>query len=152
MGYGQVFENMIEEKLLDMNTAYLAKVISTDGKTAKIQPLGNVKAYGENAKKQSPLSNVPIIQSARYKMAMKERSFVKDVSISTTKSYDYLTSATADTVKETVNVIIPTAISKGDVVIVVCCDRDISEAKKGINSTPVIGHHSMSDSVIVGIL
>lgn len=110
MGYGEVFNNMIEEKLLNMHTAYLAKVISTNGTTAKIQPLGNVKAYGQNAKAQSPLSNVPILKQARNE------------------------------------------ITTGDIVLCVCCERSITDAKKGINSTPVIGHHSMSDSIIVGCL
>ena len=117
------FENLIENKLKLLHTAYLAKVTSTNGETAKIQPLGKTKAYGENARSQSPLSNVPIIRSARYKFV------VNDEQIAEIKP-----------------------IASGDIVLCVCCERDISEAKKGNNSVPAIGHHSMSDSVIVGIL
>lgn len=123
MRYSTIFEDMIHQKMMDMHTAYIAKVISTNGKTAKIQPLGNVKAYGEKAKKQSPLSSVPIINSARYKI----KPDAEDKAVLT-------------------------PIKAGDVVLVICCERNITEAKKGVNSTPVIGHHSMSDSVIVGIL
>lgn len=135
MGYNTVINNIVEEKLMGLHTAYIAKVISTDGKTAKIQPLGKVKAYGEKAKTQSPLTKVPIIHSARNKV--------------TQKSITYLASSS---VSKTENIAVLTPIKAGDIVLVVCCERNISDAKKGINSTPVIGHHNMSDSVIVGIL
>lgn len=120
------FENVINNKLLNMHTAYLAKVLSVNGSTAKIQPLGYSKAYGQNAQKQSPLSNVPILNSAKYKISKTEI--------------------------ENKDVAKITSIAKGDIVLCVCCERDITEAKKGKNSTPALGHHNMSDSVIVGIL
>lgn len=124
MGYSKVIENMIEQKLLSLHTAYLATVVSTNGKTAKIQPLGYIKAYGGKAQKQSPLSSVPIINSAKFKFKAEEGA-------------------------ETATV---TPLSAGDVVICVCCERDITEAKNGRNTTPSIGHHSMSDSIIVGVI
>ena len=123
MGSLKVFENMIENKLLNLHTAYLAMVLSVNGNTAKIQPLGMTKAYGETAQKQSPLSNVLILNSAKYKAVIEGEEIAQ---------------------------IKP--ISSGDIVLCVCCERDITEAKNGRNSTPAIGHHSMSDSVIVGIL
>ena len=133
MGMATILNEMIEAKLLSLHTAYLARVISTNGSTAKIQPLGNVKAFGESAKAQSPLSNVPIVASARYKLTVEEP---KDEPTP-------LAEATA--------VIEP--LKSGDIVICVCCERDISAAKKGTNSTPVANsRHSMSNSVIVGIL
>ena len=119
---------MIDEKILSIHTAYLAKIISTNGSTAKIQPLGKVKAYGGKAQAQKPLTDVPIIHSARNKVTNKYISSVDE------------------------NLAVLTPLSAGDIVIVVCCERNITDAKKGINSTPVIGHHSKSDSVIVGIL
>lgn len=109
MGRLQAIDNMIENKIKALHTAYLAEVISVDDNTAKIQPLGYVRAYGETAQKQSPLSHVPIIKSA-----------------------------------------LP--VSSGDIVLCICCERDITEAKKGKNAVPALGHHSMSDSVIVGVL
>lgn len=104
------FENIINNKILNLHTAYLASVIAVNGTTAKIQPLGMVKAYGENAKVQSPLTNVPM-----------------------------LTSVVDD-------------IVAGCVVLCVCCERDITAAKQGRNVLPPVGSHSMSDSVIVGVL
>lgn len=109
MGNMQFFENIVENKLKGLHTAFLAKVLSVDGNTAKIQPLGYVKAYGKSAQKQSPLSSVPITKQV-------------------------------------------TTISIGDIVVCVCCERDISEAKKGNNAIPALGHHSMSDSIIIGVL
>ncbi len=152
MGHMSVFESIVEEKLLGVHTAYIAKIISTNGKTAKIQPLGNIKAYGKSAKKQSPLSNVPILQSAAFKMKAKSVEHVTNVTLTQTKSNGYVTNVTANVKKETVDIITPTPIAGGDLVLCVCCDRDISEAKNGNSATPQIGHHSMSDSVIVGIL
>ena len=114
---------MIETKLLNLHTAYLAKVVSVKGNYAKIQPLGKVKAYDGVTKIQAPLSNVPIISSARNKLIVTENA------ISEIKP-----------------------IAAGDIVICVCCERDITEALKGKNDVPPVGHHSKSDSIIVGIL
>lgn len=130
MGYNKFFDNQIEKKLLDLNTAYIAKVINTNGNTAKVQPLGKIKQYGEDAQNQAVVSNVPIIYSARFKIAK------QTVEIDGTE-YDLATLK---------------PIGAGDIVICVCCDRDISQAIKGKNTVPTIGHHSKSDSVIVGII
>jgi hypothetical protein len=152
MGKLEFLENLVEEKLLGVHTAYIAKVISTNGKTAKIQPLGNIKAYGKSAQKHSPLSNVPILNNAQQKLETKTIEHVKDVTLEQTKSNGYVTNVTAHVTKERLEIVTPVAISSGDLVLCVCCDRDISEAKKGNSATPQVGHHSMSDSVIVGIL
>lgn len=123
---GLITEAMLNNKLLNLHTAYLAKVLSVSGKTAKIQPLGYVKAYGSQAQKQSPLTKVPILNSAMYKISK--------------------------TVIEGNDVAKIEPIKKDDIVLCVCCERNIAEAKKGNNVVPPIGHHSMSDSIIVGVL
>ena len=114
---------MIETKLLNLHTAYLGKVIAVNETTAKIQPLGYSKAVGGSAIKQSVLSNVPILNSARYKVEIEGEAITK---------------------------VVP--LAAGDIVLCVCCERNITEARKGNNSTPALGRHSMSDSVIVGIM
>ena len=53
MGAEKYFDSFIENKLLSLHTAYLAKVLSVSGKTAKIQPLGLTQEIGEKAMKQS---------------------------------------------------------------------------------------------------
>lgn len=133
------FEDMVETKLLNIHTVYIAKVLSTDGKTAKIQPLGKTKAYGEEAKSQSPLSDIPIIYSARWKLKKVKLQYVENV-------------VNHSPIIKYVDILVPTDIAAGDLVVCVCGERDITEAKKGNNTVPALGHHSMSASVIVGIL
>lgn len=143
----------MDKKLMALNTAYLGKIISIDGNTAKIQPLGKVKEYNKEAKSQAPLSNVPILQSATYKLKKEELTYV--VGIETTSSYGYITSVTPIT--RTIEIFVPGEVSDGemavgDIALCVCCDRDITAAKRGENATPAAGHHSQSSSIIVGVL
>jgi hypothetical protein len=130
MGSMKYLENLVDQRLLDLHTSYIGKVLSVSGSTAKIQPLGMVKQYGEKAKSQAVVSNVPIAQSARYKITPKKVTIEDGVY----------------TLAEF------TPIAAGNIVICVCCERDITEAKRGVNSVPPVGHHSLSDSVVVGIL
>lgn len=127
MGNMHVFEDIIEEKLLNVRTAYIAKVLSAAGATATIQPLTMVKQYGRPAVKPAVVSNVPVIRSARYKIS----------GIRQEQETQFLTFE---------------ALSENDLVFCVCADRDITQTKQGQMAVPPIGHHSISDSVIVGIL
>lgn len=121
-------DDIIEDKLLELNTAYIAKVLKVnDDNTANIQPLSMIKQYGKEAITPAVLQNVPIIQSARYKLNVPK----------------------ADTTLDTVRIQV---LKESDIVFCVCSDRDISTTKKGIMATPQIGHHSKSDSIIIGIL
>ena len=131
----RVFEDMIEDKLLDLHTAYVAKVISFNGTCATIQPLGMIKQYGKSAERQAVVSNAPVIQSARYKLSTTTRAC-----------------RTSGTGTEQREHIVMSPLTSGDLVFCVCAERDITEAKKGNISTPQLGHHSLSDSVVVGIL
>ena len=112
MGYLKFVDQAIDQRLKDLHTAYLAKILSANEKTAKIQPLGLIKEYGGTEKKQAVVSNVPI----------------------------------------TANVTNFRQLVAGDIVVCIVCDRDISEARKGNNRLPPVGHHSLSDSVIIGVL
>lgn len=108
MGHGTVIENMISNHMKDLHTAYLGKVLSVKNRRAKIQPLGLVKEYGSNAKKQAVVS-APVAKHVG-------------------------------------------ALSVGNIVVCIVCDRDITEALKGNNRVPPAGHHSLSDSVVIGVL
>lgn len=44
----------------------------------------------------------------------------------------------------------PKKIEKGDIVYCLCAERDITEVKKGNFDLPPIGHHELSDAVIIG--
>lgn len=122
MGQLKFFEAMIEKQMLDLHTAFIAKILSVSENQAKIQPLGLIKEIGGSAKAYAPISSVPITNQARYKLSV-------DGGIPTAYS-----------------------ISSGDIVICVCCDRDITEARHGKNTLPPPGRHSISDCIIVGIL
>lgn len=134
MNYSEIIKSMIDSKLLDLHTAFIGKVISVKSTTATVQPLGMIKQYGETAKRQAVLSNVPI---AAYKIRTKKITYVSNATTNETQTEEVLKLE---------------PISAGDIVICVCCDRDITDAKRGVNSIPALGHHALSNSVIVGVL
>jgi hypothetical protein len=129
MGYMGFVENLIEKRLMDLHCGYIGKVVWTDGKTATVQPLGLVKEVGGAEKKQAVVSNVPV--ACKYKL---EAKTIKDGN------------------GNSQTVAVPTLIAKGDIVACLCADRDITAARRGSNELPPAGHHSISDSIIVGIL
>jgi len=43
-------------------------------------------------------------------------------------------------------------IEVGDIAVCICCEQNISEAKRGVNALPPKGRFSMSDSIIIGVL
>ena len=162
--------NLIEEKLMMLNTCFLAKVISTDGNKAKVLPLGKRKEYGKEAADQTPLT-IPIANSAKYKFTKETITYVTDATVNT-KSAEFatdvsggnespayvsdtalaLTSAVDVNKKASKDIVTVKPLAVGDIVICVCADRNITAALKGENSVPPVGHHSQSDAVIVGII
>lgn len=129
MGNMGFVEAIVEKKLMDLHCGYIGKVIWTDGKTATVQPLGLIKEKDGTAKTQAVVSNVPV--GCKYKLSTKN---IKD------GNGNYQTVA------------VPTLIAKGDLVACLCADRDITAARRGKNELPPAGYHSISDSIIVGIL
>ena len=173
--------NIVDEKLMMLNTCFLAKVLSTNGKTAKVLPLGKRKEYGKDAVDQTPLT-VPVANSAKYKYTMEElthltdtqvdtdsgtSTFVTNTSISTTSSDGYLNSASVSSQKgsatyltgaravntsETKQMVTVEPLATGDIVVCVCADRNITAALKGENSLPPVGHHSQSDAILIAVI
>lgn len=124
----KVINDLIDQKLLSLHTAYFAKVISVEGSSAKIQPLNMIKEKGEDAQQQAVLT-VPILQNVKK-----------------------LSSQTVTINGSSVKVAKVTDIEKDDIVYVLCAERDITETKRGNIAVPALGHHRMSDSVIVGVI
>lgn len=122
MSLSTVIKDIVSEEIKSLHCAFLAKILNVNGKKAKIQPLGLIREYGGTAKKQAPLTNVHIARSARYKIGQGEDG------------------ATLS------------PIAEGDVVLCVCCDRNIDAALKGENILPPAGYHTQSDCVIVSII
>ena len=121
--FSTIVKNIVAEESKSLHVAFIARVLTVSGKRAKIQPLGLTREYGGTAKAQAPLGKVPIAESAKYK-------FTSD--------------------KDGKAVVSP--IEKGDLVLCVCCDRNIDAALRGENSLPPAGYHSKSDCIIVAIL
>ena len=136
MSLGTVVDDLIEEKLKYVHVAFLAKILSINGDKAKIQPLGLIKQYGGTSQKQSVLTGVHIAESAKYKF--------------TRKTISYMTNLFGD--KKEQEIVEPKPIEVGDIVMCVCCDRNIDAALKGENALPPAGYHRKSDCVIVAII
>jgi len=117
---GAIFQDMVEQVLLQVHTGFFATVISTSGNLATLQPLNMIKAVGGQPQKQAVIPNCPVLDSA-----------VKFTSLSPAAAR---------------------RVQAGDTVYCVCADRDITETRTGAFATPVPGHHSLVDAVVVGIV
>lgn len=127
---------LIEKQMMDLHCAYIGKVISTNGKTAKVQPLGKIKEYGSSeTKSQAVVDDVPV--ACRYKFTKKKITYSVDGTETNIRTQD---------------IVEPEEIKAGHLVVCLCADRDISAARSGQNELPPAGRHSISDSIIVGIL
>lgn len=140
MSMSTVIKSMIDGRINDLHVAFLATVLSVKGNKAKIQPLGLV-GNSTKARKQAPITNVHIANTARYKITSKEIEYITDIGFA---------AFTTQTTKETVAVASP--IKAGDIVVCVCCDRNIDAALKGENALPPVGSHNKADCVIVAII
>ena len=65
---------ILDQKILALRTGFFAKVISTDGYTATIQPLNKVQAVNGQAQTAAVITNVPIVESARHKIITVNRT------------------------------------------------------------------------------
>lgn len=127
-------DEIMSSKIGGIHTAYLAKVLSISGRTAKIQPLGLYKDADGTTKKQSVLTKVPISKQIR----------TTDPSVSISCNGDGTPKATCNCWQPKIEV--------GDIAVCICCEQNISEAKRGVNALPPEGRFSMSDSIIIGVL
>lgn len=133
---GTIISELIDQALMEVHTAFVAKVVSVDGNMATVQPLNMIKAVGGQAMPQAVIECCPVLQNAR--------KFV-------TKT---VTSSSGGDPSHTHTVAVWEAVPpvSGDVVFCVCADRDISETRAGTMALPAVGHHPISAAVVVGIL
>ena len=128
------FKGMVENSMLDLHTGYIGRVVAFDGATAKVQPLAMQKEINQAPKRLPIIADVPVVNSARFKFSVRE--FQCEIGAGT----------------ETRQHIVGEPLAPGDLVYCVCADRDISGALRGDFYTPTIRRHSLSDSVVVGVL
>ena len=133
MGNLTFINQAIENRLKDLHCGYIGKVVSINGNTATVQPLGMIKQYGESAKAQAVVANVPI--ACHYKIEKKTITY---------------TDGSGETLTQ--DIAVPLPLAAGDFVACLCADRDITAARRGKNELPTEGMHSITDSIIVGIL
>ena len=119
----------LDQALLNVHVAVIGKILSTDGDSAKVQPLTMLRTRDGKSETPAVLPTVPICKNIHHveirRMSIEGVSFDLPV----------LTKPRA-----------------GDVVLCVCTDRDSTESRKGSFGTPTEGHHSLSDAFIVGLL
>lgn len=127
MGYYQEIENCVEDMLLGLHTAFVAKVVKTDKKTATVQPLHMIKQIGEKEEKQPVLADIPILQSVK-----KFKTVNRTCGLETREHIELVD------------------IKAGDIVFCMCGERDITDAKDGKFNLPT-EHHSMKDAVVIGV-
>lgn len=126
------FTKLVDQKILNVHTAFLAKVISVKGKSARLQPLSMYKAVGGTAQQPSVVTAV-VPENIKYKR--------EDIT--------YQISAAQN---RTTTVLVPDELKTGDIVYVGVCERDISYAQNGIIAEATNRHHSVNDSVILQVL
>lgn len=128
MGNIEVLEGLIEEKILDLRTAFPASVISTGEKTATVQPLQQTKEIGRPAQKQPILTDVPVLSTV--KKFKSEEITIEGTTFTNIKLE---------------------GLKRGDVVFCLCSERELSDTLTGKFTIPQIGHHEVKDAVIVGV-
>ena len=152
MGLGTTIDNMVEEKLLGMHTAFIGKVVSVDSPSlCTVQPLDKIKAYGKTAKAQAVITNVPVLNHVRHYTLIKTSL---SVSVSDTFTGGGTAVLTPNPHPEADNEghLKVEPIKAGDLVFCVCAERDISSSSQGVSTTPPVGHHQIANAVVVGLL
>lgn len=61
---GTVFQDMIEQAILQVHTGFCGKVVGVDGKLASVQPLNLIKAVGGQPQRQAVIPNCPVLEGA----------------------------------------------------------------------------------------
>ncbi|MBR5823721.1 MAG: hypothetical protein IKY67_06230 [Paludibacteraceae bacterium] len=142
------FEGMVEEKLLNLHTAFIGKIISMEGDSlCSVQPLDKIKAYGQKPKNQSVITNVPILNHVRRYTLVKQTLQIHD----TYSGGGSVTPTTHPTAENEGHIRIE-PLRIGDIVLCVCVERDISSSIRGMSTTPPVGHHQLKDAIVIGLI
>lgn len=145
---GNPIEGMIEEKLLNLHTAFIGKVISVENEyICSVQPLDKIKAYGQKAQSQAVITKVPILNHVRHYKLVKQTLQVSD----TYSGGGNISPATHPTADNEGHIRIE-PLRAGDIVLCVCAERDISSSSKGVSTTPPVGHHQIKDAIVIGLI
>lgn len=61
---GTVFQDMIDQALLQVHTGFFGKITAVSGNMATVQPLNMIKAVGGQPQKQAVIPNCPVLDNA----------------------------------------------------------------------------------------
>lgn len=124
--------NFVNQKILNIHTSYLGKVLSVKGDTARLKPLGVYRATGGEAMEQKTTTAL-IPPNIKFRT-------------------ETITYRISDTESESKTVLMPENLAVGDIVYVGICDRDISNAKNGNTNEATARHHNINDGVILQVV
>lgn len=172
-----ITDQALEQKLLHIHTAFIGEItkLGENCETACVQPLELLKPIGKSPMRQALLSDIPVLEHCRYRIVEEERQCLIEgnsgCSCSVTSKVSTSVSVNPDTGvgsgtgtatgtgtvncscrEETRIHLKKEPIQVGEIVLCVCCDRDNTETRKGKEATPKLGHHSIKDAIVVGII
>lgn len=127
------FKNIVEQRVLAIHTAFLAKVISASGSSATVSPLMSLKSSVTGEQINVGYVSAVIPKNVKFKR-------------------ETITYAVSDTSSETKTVLVPDDIVPGDIVYVGVCERDITNATEGKPYLATMRTHSLNDGVILCVL
>ncbi len=144
----EILNDLIEEKMLGIHTAFIGKIVSMQGPDlCTVQPLDKIKAYGKAAQTQAVVSKVPILNHVRHYTLFKQSIEIVD----THNGGDYAV-PNPHPVPDNEGHLRVEPLKPGDLVLCVCCERDTTSSVKGGSTTPPVGHHMIKDAIVVGFL
>lgn len=151
-----VLNDFVESKLLELHTAFLAKVVAVDGKKYSIKPLAKYKQYGKEAQEYPVITNVYRTKGmATGKSSSSAHSHTVESTTTSKENLHEHTVPQSSTSEEggelDINVRIP--IKVGDIVLCVALERDITNLTSGKTSLPFTGvHHRINDAIIIDVV
>lgn len=172
MKFDKFLDDFMNEKLMNTHVGFVGKITGnvsgaspvSSGKMCDIQPLFLYKEIAGNEKTPSIIKNVPISQSVRkieyYEYEIKDHIIEHPTHGTETKVHECsgtLTKADETSQSKNSNVygghlkVVP--FEAGDIVVCLCCDRNVDEVRKGNLSLPSAASvHEISNCIVVGYL
>lgn len=148
MGLSDTLSNMMDQKLLNLHTAFIGQVVGVDGPTkCSVQPLDKTKAYGKEAKSQAVITNVPVLNHVRHYTLVAQGLSVVD-----TYTGGGSVVPASHPSEDNIGHLKVEPLKSGDLVLCVCAERDISSSVNGMSTTPPVGHHEIGNAVVIGLI
>ena len=129
----EFFNNTVDQTILNIHTAFIARVIKIHDDRAIVQPMQSICQVGTDT--QIPMGNVSAVipRNLKYK----------------TSSITYRIS---NTESKTTTVLVPDELAVGDMVYVGICERDITNALVGDPTLSTYRTHDINDGVILKVI